>query len=525
MPELMPLLGGLFGEPRSEHTRLDGNLSGWMSRPFIHAAAVSGKTEIRGQRVWSGGHVLGSSSGEIPDGVFARWSAGEDGVEVYNDRYGFYPLYYFWNAREFVASPSVLTLLACGAPRDLDDVGLALFVRLGFFLREHTPFRHIRALPPGCRLRWSRGALQISGGAIPSSKPQELTRSAALDGFIELFAQSIKRRAPGSHPVALPLSGGRDSRHILFELLRQGHRPRWCVTTRHYPPIHDEDAAVAAQVTQTVGIPHVVVGQPRSRLRAESVKNAWTGFCTDEHAHLLPVVRALAELRAGSVYDGLAGTAFLGDFLKDEERVRLCAEGSFGALAEHLLRPEREETLASILSPRAYQRFNRKIAVDAVVAELRRHADAANPIGMFFFWNRTRREVALVPYCLYSGIDEVVVPFVDSDLYDFCSSLPMAMMVDRTFHTEAIRRAYPEYAHLRFWEKDLPAREDPWFVRRYAAGILARLLRRGDSQIVYRKSLLPRIARRALDGDVIQFGRIYPQLILCLHQLEIVARD
>jgi hypothetical protein len=346
-----------------------------------------------------------------------------------------------------------------------------------------------------------------------------------MDGFIELFAQSVKRRKPSRESVALPLSGGRDSRHILFELLRQGHRPRWTVTTRHYPPNHDEDAAIAAQVAQTVGIPHVVVRQPKSRLRAESIKNLWAGFCTDEHTQFLPIVRALGRVGAGTVYDGIAGTAFLGDFLKDEDRVRLCEEGHLGLLAEHVLRREREERLAAILSPQAYQRFNREIALEIVRAELRRHMDAANPLGSFFFWNRTRREVALVPYCLYSGIDEVIAPFLDRDLLDFLSSLPMAMMVDRKFHTETIRRAYPEYAHLPFWEKDLPPRQDRRFVRRYAAAILARLLWRGDSLFMHRGFLARRLTQRAFDGDVVQFGRIYPELILYLHQLEMVAQN
>ncbi|MDR7551191.1 MAG: hypothetical protein QN131_14850, partial [Armatimonadota bacterium] len=222
----------------------------WLSRPFVHARIVAGATVIRGVRAWFGGHVLRLGPDGAADGIFGAWCADENGVEVRNDRYGCYPLYYFASEREIAVSPFVMTLLACGAPRELDDEGLAVFVRTGFFLGEHTPFRHIRALPPGCRLRWSQGALQVSGGMVNATE-RTISRDAAIDTFIDLFAQSIGRRRAGPGRLIVPLSGGRDSRHILLELLRQGHTPDCCITTHQFPPTPDHDVAIASEVART----------------------------------------------------------------------------------------------------------------------------------------------------------------------------------------------------------------------------------------------------------------------------------
>jgi len=46
----------------------------------------------------------------------------------------------------------------------------------------------------------------------------------------------VQRRLPaGDERVIVPLSGGRDSRHVLFELVAQRCRPIETVTIHHYP--------------------------------------------------------------------------------------------------------------------------------------------------------------------------------------------------------------------------------------------------------------------------------------------------
>jgi hypothetical protein len=89
---------------------------------------------------------------------------------------------------------------------------------------------------------------------------------------------------------------------------------------------------------------------------------------------------------------------------------------------------------------------------------MRPYTEAANPVGAFFFYNRTRRGVATAPFGILSGVRTAFTPFLDRDLYSFLASLPAEMLWDHAFHTETICRAYPEMVAIPFPEKSQPAR-------------------------------------------------------------------
>src|SRR5262249_59126445 len=124
-----------------------------------------------------------------------------------NDRYGFYPFYYFANSDEIAISTSIVRLLEAGASPVLDDPGLAAFLRLGFFLGEDTPFLEIRALPPSAVLEWRSGELAGSG-RLTITQPDNLNPDAAVAGYISLFRASVRRPQPPRSNLSVPFTGG-----------------------------------------------------------------------------------------------------------------------------------------------------------------------------------------------------------------------------------------------------------------------------------------------------------------------------
>jgi hypothetical protein len=78
--------------------------------------------------------------------------------------------------------------------------------------------------------------------------------------------------------------------------------------------------------------------------------------------------------------------------------------------------------------------------------EIAAHAAAPNPFSSYVFFNRTRREIALSPYSILSEIGTVHSPYLDHDVFDLLLSLPGRMFLDHKFHSDAIDRAFPEYA-------------------------------------------------------------------------------
>jgi len=490
-----------------------------MSEVFLHIRRGPEGFEVEGAQVGALGHKIRHPGRGEPDGVFVEWSWDGDRLRVRNDRYGFYPFYYFANSDEIAISTSIVRLLEAGAPPILDEAGLAAFLRLGFFLGEDTPFLEIRALPPSAVLEWRNGELAVSGG-ITITRPDNLNRDAAIDGYISLFRDAVRRRQPSRPNVAVTLSGGRDSRHILLELCEQGLRPDFCLTARGLPaPTEYDEVEVAATLCHALGLRHLTLDQRESLMQAESDKNLRTGFCSFEHNWYLVVADHLNRT-AGQVYDGIGGDVLSAGLFLSPRRIELCEEGRWAELADDLVSVAWDRVIESTLRPERASKFDRGIAFARFAAEFRKHADAANPIGSFHFWNRTRRLITFCPYGMLREGPEVFSPYLDHELFDFLTSLPARMFVDHGFHTETIQRAYPAYAHIPFAQLRSAGGAYRKHYRSFALAVARRLLETGPHQLLRDSYFLPRLLRCLIDPGYLPSAVWIGSFALYLVQLE-----
>jgi hypothetical protein len=405
----------------------------------IHCVHASGTTTAYF------GHLVEGSNSAQADGVFGRWSWDGVRLTVKNDRYGFFPLFYHCDPGRFMIGRSPLQLLALGAPKDLNVPALSVFFRLGFFTGEDTPFKHIKVVPPGSDFVWD-GVLRVRGQR-PLGVRTEIARPAAIDAYVELFRASMGRRLPREARFGMPLSGGRDSRHILLELVRRGHRPSFVVTGADYSGRVAEDLVRARELAGAIGVKHIEV-RPSSRFDDELRSNLLTCFLSDEHSWILPIAEALAA-RTSTTYDGIAGDVLSASLFQDRISLEHFQRSEYEQLATRFLGPK-DANHEALLPAELRQHGGYTAALERIVAELARYDDSANPLSMFFFWNRTRREIALSPFILFSDIPTCFCPYLDHDLYDFLAGIPPVITLDRGFHTEAIRRAYPNFSHIPF---------------------------------------------------------------------------
>jgi asparagine synthase (glutamine-hydrolysing) len=486
-----------------------------LEQPFLELELGRSGVIVRGtaHRVWGGpGGPVG----------YAAWHWDGEQLEACTDRFGFRPLFYWAHRGGIAISSSLVKLLALGAPAELDEAAVAVFLRLGFFLGEDTPFRAVRVLPPNGRLRWAGGSLRLTGG-YPAVRHCDLPRGDAVDAYIAAVRGAIRGSLPVENGCVVPLSGGRDSRHILLELCAAGAPPDACVTLRNYPPRGALDLALAETVARAVGVRHIVLEEDPSRVRSELRKNLETHFCADEHAWFLPLAD-LVRGRWSTVYDGIAGDVLSAGHRLDPQRLELMRSGHFEALADLLF----DEGHVRFLSHRAARRFDRTLATERLVAELERHVDAPNPVGSFFFWNRTRREIALVPFGLLDGVGRVVTPFLHPEVYDLVASFPAHLFLDRRFHTDAIRRAHPRYAAIPFDTElmasgpraEVGAAGDHF--RRLLREIAAYVAAARDRTLVHRSALLGRALYWSVRGDFSDAPAMTAALYLM--QLETLTR-
>lgn len=484
--------------------------------PFIRLAGGPVPEQLGQPHVLLGTPVAGA--GSTPDGVWARWDWDGTTLTVQNDRLGCFPLYYAAYADRIAVAPSIPRLLELGAPGTLDDEGLSVFLRLGFFIGEHTPFKAIKALPPGATLRWRTGRLDLAC-ALPRPTPLDLDRPRAIQIYGELFRQSIQRRQPEGR-YAVPLSGGRDSRHIALELRRQGFRPR-CVTAEYFDPHFDQDRRIAIQLAQELGLPLTVVPQDRVLLAAEFEKNERTDYCADEHAWYLALADHLGR-HFDTVYDGIGGDILSAGLFLDPQGLALMRAGRLEEMAGHVACYS-EPLLMLLLSPALRERFPRRLALASIARELARYADWPNPVGAFYFFNRTRREIALSPFRLLDRRLRVHAPYLDHELFDFLAGLPAEQLLDKQFHTQTIAAAYPDYAAVPY-SRNVAARPNWRLAAAQVTRLLPLLLQRQAGEVVNRRALTLRAIKCLLDpGYGHEFLRSHVLRTVYLMQLTAAA--
>jgi hypothetical protein len=306
---------------------------------------------------------------------------------------------------------------------DLDYEAINCFLRSGFYLRDRTPFKQVRR-------EWSRP---------PLMRPSQLSRTQALDEYVHLFRHAIGRMARAD--AVIGLSGGADSRHILLELVALGHPPDLALTI-DLPGM--DDAAVAQRLTTRLGVRHELLA-PTDAASDETRKCALVDFRSLQHRWFMAVADRIDR---PAWWDGIGGDVLSAGLFLEAWNLALMEDGRFEALAERLVSP------GDVCWFGPPGRFSREQAIHDVVEELTLHAEAANPVGSFFFWNRTCPDIAAAPFgVLASRGVEVLAPYLDASVWEFLMSLPASMMLDHRFHVDAIRAAHPSVADMPYARK------------------------------------------------------------------------
>jgi hypothetical protein len=297
------------------------------------------------------------------------------------------------------------------------------------------------------------------------------------------------------------LSGGHDSRHILFELVRAGCLPDETVTVHHYPPAGDDDSVIAPRVAAAAGVAHTAIPLDPRRVAVEQRKNVMTSFCADRHAQMMPLVDYLRG-RADVIYDGLGGDILSGTRLQSVAReMAALANGRCDEMATlHLHAHSSEEALEAVLQPAARRRFSFDAAHARVAEECRRHLDAPHPWGSFRVQNRTARSVALLPFGMLARSARVMTPFLDRDLSAFLAALPTSVLADGRLHAEVIARAFPEHARIRYEDGHGGWKPAAAYYRRLSWDLAREALRMTASPLVRRAFLVPRLIKSAATG-------------------------
>jgi asparagine synthase (glutamine-hydrolysing) len=352
---------------------------------------------------------------------------------------------------------SVMELIRAGAATKFDDAAIAVFLRLGYFIGDDTPFESVRAFPVGGVLRWSlAGGLNVTGAKPGPGLDSAIGKREALQGYVDRFRSAVSRSLPADQAATvLPLSGGRDSRHIAFEMHRCGFRPGLVISQRHFASRSNEDARVAALLTEALGWTLTTSDQASAPLQSEHEKNRIFESMTQEHAWFLPTARQIRAGNYSAVFDGIAG-----DVLSNGLFCRAAWQAKYDASQwPDLFRAmgvsgAPDGAITAVLAPEFAKRWSFEAGLARWKAELDVHSHEDDPISRFKFWNRTRRCIAPFAQRYLQGLD-IHMPYLDTDVADHLLSLPRRHFESRDFHDEAIALAAPQFAHIPYESKTI----------------------------------------------------------------------
>ncbi len=403
------------------------------------------------------GYKLGDKDGY--HGVFAQWDFHDGRLEFINDEFGFFPIYYYQDDEVFAISNAPLELLKISKVKELDVSSMSIFLRMEMYLGDMTPFKGIKVLPPGLTLTYDENGLSmVQDHLAKEGERSDISVEDARKKFAELFQKAIEKyKDAGFKKIGVPLSGGRDSRHILFALNKADIDVHSALTTYAQAPKPDQDAIVASEVTKAVGVNHVLFDQPAISLEQELEKNRIANFIALHHSWIVPIARYLEENEFDVIFDGLCGgTLSAGEFLT-KERYDLYKQGKFEEIADEVLGDD--GYLEKMIGEENYKIYNRDLAIKTFAAELEKHKNSDNPIAQFSLWNMSRRSGGASSWMILHRKTHVIAPFLDPEVYEFLTSLPPEYFLDYSFHTKAIAEYYPEFAHLPYENKGAPRKK------------------------------------------------------------------
>jgi asparagine synthetase B (glutamine-hydrolysing) len=438
-----------------------------------------GQLDVQGSARAIIGHQIPREPSDRPGGVYVQWDWDGAALTVRNDRAGFGQLFYAsLDGNQGIALSPHVEQLAQWAETTLDEGALTILIRLGFHLGLDTPFVAIRALPPNATLVWRPGHLHISGQPhLP--EPQPVARDDAVDQFIELFRAAIRQRPPIAGSTVVPLTGGQDSRHILFELCHQQRPPELCVTVRPYANATYDDASVAAQIASRLGVPHERIDMRRSLVAEDFRKYRRIGPMSDEGGWTSAMLDRLVNFRCA--YDGIAGdmltSGYLAGIVYRQQLHEYVVDGNWAALADVVLNhfSASEPALQPLLAQASFRDLGRQYVRDRLIEQLASFRHAAHPLAMFVINNRTRREIAMMSWLLCAQVNPYYAPYTDEELFTFLASLPAGEFAcGQWFHRATLERAYPQWADLPYYDKT--SSRQPAVGRWQAAALVAELV-------------------------------------------------
>jgi hypothetical protein len=388
------------------------------------------------------------------DGAFAAlaWVPGEGRCALATDRFGLFPIYRYDRAGTFAYSTSLAALTALMHPTcSIDPVGVNEMLVLSLVLGERTLAREVSVVAPATLVRlqghapepvpyWDWQQLTVPGGDGTPADADLVHQTYAL------IEQAVLAGVPPSGAVAVPLSGGLDSRMLCAVLARNG------VKFQTYNIDFGKEARIARQVAKVLRVPLrglPMLGAPRA------IPEAHEDVDSSYHVNQVwgaEMARQAAKDGCTALLDGFAFDTILGGGLHVEGDTPQAMAGDLLATFGEI----DEEGLARVAGPKTAAAITATLKESLTEAARRALAQAgALASDYYLLTNRLRKYT--FGYCL-ANLRHLPCrfPYVTRPLIDHCLRLPPEQRREHTLYRRIYSELYPELARIPWAKTGLP---------------------------------------------------------------------
>ena len=159
--------------------------------------------------------------------AFAIWDIKKKKLFLARDRLGIKPLFYAEHKGRFYFASEMKAILADQSfPRDLDELALTSYFTLSYIPSPLTIFTGIRKLSPGHTLTWESGQIKIHKyWDLYFAPDRSKSEKYFIEGFLDLFQESVRIRLMSEVPLGAFLSGGIDSGAVVALMSMASSQP------------------------------------------------------------------------------------------------------------------------------------------------------------------------------------------------------------------------------------------------------------------------------------------------------------
>lgn len=397
------------------------------------------------------------------------WDRRSRVLHLVGDRFGTNRHYYHLRAGTLHIACEVKALAGFLDRVEIDPTGLASMLSIGYHLGDLTILRGVKCLPHARHavFRASTGAFEIGrywNYPYGEAEPWKEGEAELAEALHDHLARALKRRMRNVEQVLLPMSAGLDSRTMAGLLAQSGYSGD--VLSYSYGQPSSRDVRYGGEIARRLGYRHVHIPMPADFMTRHLEQAAWrfdAEWPADSNwgarfAHTHP---ALGDVRGHTVLSGFMGDVVLGSDRYNYRRRAGDVPLSAQALGEVFFASVRDMPIDGLLDA-----VTSEEAEEGIAAIVRETFEPMQDLTPFFallrseFVHRQRRHTATVPQCLEHNL-RAITPFLDRELVDFSTRIPLALFHDKLLYKSMIRRHLPTVAAVPYANTGLPLAEAP----------------------------------------------------------------